>query len=206
MQPAHCRAEALPKPDSTSGALGDQMQFASPVQNLLPPGTKPELQFMVIETEIAKMMSQVQFILNHAGIGTAINYNSRRQASTPQTYDVITNYFDLPEESRRESFEIIMRLLDRGIGDYEALKAHAVRRKFNPLHWMTWLVRLPLTLMEHAGLLGHDKMREAVIGWYGKFLQFLMGALLLLACIVLGLKVPWKEILASLVQRLLTSI
>ena len=119
-----------------------------------------------------------------------------------KAYDLILDYFRLPRRSgyEHETFEEVMRCLNNGVGFLEARKRRAFWEMFNPIFWVAWLLRLPITVMERAGFGGSAKGQEMMAAGYVRFVKIAVGVILILACLKLGVEVPWREILHRVIQ------
>jgi hypothetical protein len=183
------------------------MAFACPIEGLVPPSIPEGDRYYYIEQEIYRLMRIVHRDLNFAGVPTGIYYkhwDPVEQKDEREDYDTILDYFRLPrEQSARQAFEAVMGVLEQGVGIYAARLSQARWELFNPITWAAYAVRIPITIMERAGLVGHEKTTEMVLGGYARVMKFLMIAILCLILILLGAKVPWKEIITGLVNLLL---
>jgi hypothetical protein len=68
---------------------------------------------------------------------------------------------------------MLLASLDRGIGLYEEWRKSAIYRKFNPLHWVAYLLALPLTILERAGL-SIEETHSWLLATYGWFVRILV--------------------------------
>ena len=102
-------------------------------------------------------------------------------------FDLVQNYFDLlGMAGPLESIGRLVSALDQGIGYYGDLKRTAFWRMFSPVTWLAWFVRLPLTVLERAGVASSNRI-------YGWFIQGLVALILALVAQKLGL--PLDKIL-----------
>jgi hypothetical protein len=175
------------------------IDLAQPIEKLLP-GVPEQMRSMRIPEEINKLMRLVFWDLNFfARVPTGVYYKDRNVVDNQEErrrYDLILDYFPLPREAGREhmAFESVMDVLNEGIGVLEARMKQARRELFNPLIWMAYLIRMPVTVMEWAGFGTHEKTQDLLIGAYARFMKIMMGVILILVTLLLGVKVPWKEI------------
>ena len=95
-----------------------------------------------------------------------------------------------------------MRVLTQGVGVCEARLSNAKREIFNPVVWAAYVIRLPITVMERAGLVGHEKTQELVLGGYARFMKIMMALIISLSALLIGVKVPWKEIVTAIIHGL----
>jgi hypothetical protein len=71
-----------------------------------------------------------------------------------QEFDLIQSVFEigrLPQSHalRRET----VHQLEEAIGIYEAIQRRERRQLFSPITWLAWLIRIPLAVLDRAGLL-----------------------------------------------------
>lgn len=102
----------------------------------------------------------------------------------------------------QQAYEFVMHVLDQGIGIHTLRLKLAKRELFNPVIWMAHLIRLPITIMERAGLASHSKGQEVLVSTYGWFMRIAMGALVLIIIGHYGAKIPWSEILSRAIKTI----
>jgi hypothetical protein len=88
----------------------------------------------------------------------------------------------------------VKQLVDR-------LKRHRERRDLG-VHQKS-AIRIPITVMERAGFGAHEKTQEMLLGGYGKFMRIAMALILSFLALILGVKVPWKEIVTGIINAIL---
>jgi|HubBroStandDraft_6_1064221.scaffolds.fasta_scaffold30862_3 hypothetical protein len=180
------------------------LEFACPLEDLVPANV-PEIQrVQYLDGEILRMMQGVHRAVNFAGVPTGVYYERRNpvdQENEREHYDLILDYQRLPrQDDAYKSFQAVMGVLEQAIGVYDVRLNQAKREIFNPVAWAAHLIRLPITVMERAGLVGHEKTVEMVLGGYAKFMRVAMSVILILIALLLGVKIPWKEIVARLLD------
>lgn len=175
-----------------------------PIEELIPPDIQMPERMGYLNREILKAMNVVWRGVNFAGVPTGVTrkrWDGIEQKDVERHYDVILDYFRLPRDTRpHDAYEAVMSVLEQAIGVYESRLKQAKWDFVNPVVWLAHLVRLPITVMERAGLMSHDKSAEIVLGGYGKFMKVAMSAILVLIALRLGVKLPWKEVFAKLVE------
>lgn len=180
------------------------MRFACSIEELLPANTPMPDRFELLEKEIHRMMHVVRRDINYAEVATAVvhkHWDPVERKSQEDRYDLILDYFRLPRErDAYKAYEAVMAALEQAIGVYEARLRRAKRDLFNPVVWAAHLIRLPVTVMEHAGLVGHEKTADMVLGGYAKFMKIAMGIIVGFIALLLGVKVPWKDIFVKIVE------
>lgn len=155
-----------------------QIDFARPLEELLPEGTTEVARPEIIEQQISRLQPLVSGFLFQAGIATTFTFSQpsfdrekdRVVMDPAGRYDVIIQYFELPGgdlgRARQEWFEKVMNVLEQGIGVYEARRARALREKFNPLSWLAGILRIPLIVLGRAGLLDTEEGPSVVLRGY----------------------------------------
>ena len=56
--------------------------------------------------------------------------------------------------------------------------------------------------MERAGLVGHEKTNEIVIGAYAKIMKYVMLVIIVFVAIKLGVSIPWKDVVMRALEFL----
>jgi hypothetical protein len=182
------------------------IQFAEPLENLIGPFKNAIERMHFLDQEIARLSLPVHHILNELGISTVVT----RGIGKPQVgdagidhpqeeekYDIVGNYLDgrVGSLEGQYSFDLLMRMVEEGIGVYQLRQEMAFRELFYPTVWLAYLVRLPLNVFERAGLVPEDK---TVVDIYAKILILVTAVLLALIALKFGIQIPWKEILPFL--------
>jgi hypothetical protein len=87
--------------------------------------------------------------------------------------------------------------LERGIGGYEEMQRASVRRAFNPISWMAWIVGIPIRVLELAGVPMDDASSKgvSVIAW---LLRLAMFVVVTFTAAKLGFSLPWDRLGAFL--------
>jgi hypothetical protein len=185
---------------------GGDIALAEPLEKLLPNVAK-ERQHIVLDQEITKLLRVVYWDLKYGGVDTEFIYGNTYGPLDKDTkrFRLPLDYPRLPREPGREhlSFQAMMRVLNDGLGVYEARLLQARRELFNPIIWAAHLIRLPITVMERAGFVGHEKTEELMLGGYVRFVKIIMSVILVLVALLLGVKVPWAEIVSSVLKWVL---
>lgn len=160
---------------------GDEIQFAPPIEQVIPtisPATDPLTRYKLIEREINRATKGVFGILNEAGIPTRISQTvwdpvlelEGQRQPREQVNDIIFDYFHLVRAGPNQRIsELLMRILDQGIGAYEMRLKRGLLELFNPLYWIAMLLHAPIWILTRAGLAGDDKM----LALYGTLIRLL---------------------------------
>jgi hypothetical protein len=159
-----------------------------------------------IEQEIQQTRRMVWWDLNYIGVPTGVVYSERPIPGLEpeeKKYDVIMDYFRLPRsENAHGAFVAVIDVLEQGIGLWKGRLRQAKLELFNPIIWAAKAIRLPITVMERAGFGANEKTQELLLGGYGKFMRIAMGLILMFLALILGLKVPWKEIVTAIIDTI----
>jgi len=182
------------------------IDLAQPLKKLLP-GVPEALWIQSIDLEISKGQRLVHWALNHFGVPTSTLYKDRYapEGEKPRQYDLVLDYFRLPRVSgeTHAPFEAVMSMMNQGIGVIEMHKRQTAWNLINPISWMAFLIRLPITVMERAGFMGHERTEELMLGAYAKFMRFVMAIILIFAAVRLGIKIPWQELFVKYIESML---
>ena len=118
-------------------------------------------------------------------------------------YDLIMDYFRLPREGDgHAAFQAVIDNLEQGIGLYKGRQKQAWWEMFNPIVWAARAIRIPITVMERAGFGAHEKTQEMMIGGYARFMKIAMALILSFMALLLGVKVPWKDIVTGIINTI----
>jgi hypothetical protein len=151
-----------------------------------------------IEREIRENLMVISYFLQEAGIATEgvfVKDDPGQVEQVKERYDLILDYFVmLNSHLYHQAFEALIARLDMGIGMYKARLRQAKRDLCSPVAWLAYLIRLPITILERAGLASHPDSQQIILTGYGKFLKTLIVLILLLIAVRLGVTIPWKEI------------
>ena len=50
------------------------------------------------------------------------------------------------------AFELLLGAIERGVGSYLYRRKVALREMFNPINWIAYMLRLPIVILERAGI------------------------------------------------------
>lgn len=180
------------------------VENARPIEELLPKGTdtSPANAFRVhqlIERQINRLIPLVSRYLSAAAINTRARFRYRGYpADEWREGDLVAGYFEnVPVEGRQERFERLMRCLETGIGVYEERQRGAIRDGLNPLYWLALTLRLPITVLEMAGLITTYEEHSQFVKAYVWLVKVVMLSVLILGATKLGISIPWGEILSA---------
>lgn len=156
-----------------------------------------------IEQEIRQLAPVVLWDLRWPRIPTTAWFGSLMSAGDKRReYNVITDYFRLPRAQHAQAcYEAVIEVLDNGIGVYKTRLHQAKRDMVNPIVWIASVVRLPITIMEHAGLATSEEGQRMALGVWGKIVRALWVVFLVLGAIHYGVKVPWSDIVTKLITE-----
>lgn len=159
-----------------------------------------------IEQEIQQTRRMVWWDLNWIGVPTGVIWTERPvRGLEPERkeFDVVMDYFRLPRaENPHAAFVAVIDVLQQGIGLWKGRLRQSKFELFNPVIWAAKAIRLPITVMERAGFGANEKSQELLLGGYGKFMRIAMGLILSFLALILGVKVPWKEIVTAIIDTI----
>lgn len=186
--------------------LPPDITFARPLSELIPAGTSKEHERWAIEQQINRLAPRASQYLAIARIDTRVDvsrweekdFGGRQMEKVSRDLDLIGNYFDLERNgSFLETHRMLMRSIEEGIGVYEALGRVAVRRMFSPISWIASVVRIPVTILERAGV-ESGEASSGVVRAYALLLRGVMLVILLFIAAKLGISLPWEKLLGFL--------
>jgi hypothetical protein len=123
-------------------------------------------------------MMMVSRDLIEIGVFTVVKYGKSHELDEEEemrSIDLILDYYRLPRDRNPHlAYEAVTDALEQGIGLYKARQKQAFREIFNPIIWLAYLIRLPITVMERAGMLGHEKTKEMALRVYGRIIQIMI--------------------------------
>ena len=174
------------------------LQFAQPIEKLLPPFKDTFERQHYLDAEIARLTPIVSLMLREVGLSTIFTRSNVNSHGAPiptkqESFDIITGYLHAPFGSLDGQRIVgpLITLLEEGIGTYLARQENARRELFYPTVWLAYILRLPITVLIRAGILPSG---EFVTNIYGKLLQAGMFVLIVLLSIKLGITIPWERL------------
>jgi hypothetical protein len=177
---------------------------ACPIEDFCSADMPLHERFAFLDREILKAMQIVHRAVNFAGVSTRVihrHWDSVEQKEVEQGYELILDYPRLPRGTRpQDAYESVMSVLEQAIGVYESRLRQSKWDFINPVVWIAYLIRLPITVLERAGLVSHDKTAEMMLGGYAKFMKYAMSVILVLLALRLGVKMPWKDLFLKLID------
>jgi len=153
-------------------------------------GTLPHYrQVDQLKEKISNHVELVGRALKRAGIPTIIERWSS-DADKKETIDVFLNIFGYLKSDRgtAEPYNVLLDLVNRGIGIYEARRKAEKRSFWNPLHWIGLLLKLPLSIIVEADLVSDEEARRTLFKIYARIIEILMLIILLLVADKLGVR------------------
>jgi hypothetical protein len=188
--------------------IGIYLRQAPPLVELLPGVSEMDARVVVIDQELNRLVPLVHSALERLTIPVVVTVSDYEHdlASEPlqmkevrKKYDLIGDYFQLPRDGgkRQDYFHLVLHTLERGIGGAEELKRRARLRMFNPVWWVAWVVGLPITILEMAGVPMDEATSKGitVVAW---LLRLAMFVAVSFAAAKLGFSVHWDKLLAFL--------
>jgi len=173
-----------------------ELQFARTLEELLPEGTSEAQRPFVIDRELNRLIPIIHRDLRRAEIPTHMAEVTRKPTKFDKKGDVVETVtvkgsdYDILENfhGHQNVFEGLMTLLERAIGVYQEWRDAAFRDLFNPLVWLAWFIRLPIFVLERAGL-QDEATASRVIQGYG----WIVRIAVLWVLIRLGGPIPWDK-------------
>lgn len=178
----------------------DQVRYARSLVELIPEliKTKKIDEHWIIEREINRLIPIIQNDLHLAHIETLIThktsdleYDDEKGVHKPKerksSYNLIRDYFELP--NKHEFFEMIIKSVERGIGWYLGRERNAFIEIFNPLSWLAFFIRVPIIIIQKAGIETSNKVVAESYAW---LIKIIMLILLIFIATKLGISIPWS--------------
>jgi hypothetical protein len=182
-----------------------------PLEELIPGETGDLSDQMVrrkaVEREINRLIPVVSDILVIAGVDAVFERTGYEDAEFGRSRKKVTVPIHIIEHSFNETqldldaYRFLMQTIERGVGAYQARYAVARREALSPISWAAWIVGLPLTVMNRAGFDSAEAASTAATVW-GWVIRFVMLTICLLIATRVGVSIPWKELLESLLTKL----
>ncbi len=175
-----------------------------PLEQLVPEIRNPVDRVVMLPREISRLTPIVYWILEEVGVPTRINCEEpdwdvgpagRMEKKVTRQYDLVTDFLD--HAGDQDWFERLVRVLEEGIGVYLSRMEVAQRERYNPLVWIAWIVRTPITVMEYAGIIPDN---HTVARIFAAVLQMLMFLILLFAAIRAGGTIPWGAVVRFMLK------
>lgn len=178
----------------------NEIDLAQPIEALIS-GYDASRGTQSIDLEIGKLQQLVQWDMRYIAVtNTTYLINDPdhigQEPDEPRRFDLVMDYFRLPRPMAREhaAFTGVMRMCNNAIGVLEARKRQTFWQMFNPIHWLAWVIRLPITILETAGFGGHTESQKMVLKIYKIAVSIAMLSLLVFGAIKAGIEIPWKEL------------
>jgi hypothetical protein len=144
-------------------------EHAAPLKLLIPEveGKQRHQEDWLIEREINRLEPMVSDALDLAGVETrmvmtrkALSEDSLKLKEVKSQYDLVMDY--LTSEDRLANLPYLMQTIERARGIYEHKKDRELKQLLNPITWIAALVRLPIIILEKAGLQGDEASSKVI--------------------------------------------
>ena len=145
--------------------------------------------------QINRLIPLVDEHLKRAGVPVVVT-----DRDTHEDYQLILEYYDLPDEFEFGSYERVIAAIEQGIGVHTDRKNEAAKERFYPHYWLGWLLGLPVIMLQRAGLMSEDAKSRLLVA-YGWFVRFLV--LLVLASLA---GIPIEEFFLRLLDKILPAV
>jgi hypothetical protein len=179
-----------------------ESQHAHRTLEVLVPGSEvPANRERLLHARINQLIPRVRNALWVAGIRTDMVSEEYEGSSledpkkVERRFDLIEHYFDHNHDL--QSYRYVIQALDRGIGVFEQKERHEFRQLFNPVTYLAWCLRLPITILERAGI-DVDEASSVMIRSYGWLVRLVMLLLLALLAKRLGITGVWDKVIQYL--------
>jgi hypothetical protein len=166
-----------------------------------------------VEREITEQMALVFNVLRRCGVQTRVSFSRSNFADNflgqsaekkeRVEYDLILDFFNVPRDVNwSQNMEALLQRLDMGIGIHKTHLPQAKWDLFNPAMWMAYIIRLPITVLERAGMMSHPTTQEKFLTVYAWVVQFATLALILIVAGHYGAKIPWSNIFSYVIKAI----
>jgi len=148
-----------------------------------------------IEEKISNLVEFVGRDLRRVGISTIIIQES---SGEKENIDVFLNIFQYLRSDNRtaRAFDMLLDLINRGIGVYEVGKNKEGWRLLNPLYWISYLLKVPVIIIKGADLVSDEEVKKTIFKIYAGVVKALMLIILYLFADKLGV----RNLIASIIK------
>ncbi|HEX6822290.1 MAG TPA: hypothetical protein VF123_09565 [Candidatus Sulfotelmatobacter sp.] len=171
-----------------------RVDTAPPLAKLIGKKAAKQNPVLAMEMKLNKLTLPVIYGMN--AIAMPHQVTVKLPSGREQKMSLVGDFLLFPDEWHHTKYKILIQRLDATIGIYEHRMRQAVRDWFNPLYWLGCAVRVPETILEHAGMLRTAQERERFLHGYAWVVRILYLAALVIAlawlAAKLGLKLPWE--------------
>ena len=105
----------------------------------------------------------------------------------PTHPDLVLDIFQLPHRLDAKIYDMLISTIDRGIGFYEIRKRTAFFELFSPLTWIAFIFRIPLIIIQRAGLSSEEEGPTQILQFYKWVVRFVILIILILIAKMLGI-------------------
>jgi hypothetical protein len=168
---------------------------------LVPPSQKPigptRKPITAVEQQLNKLVLSVARDMDMVGVrhGMTVSVGGVGKPDGKVQYDLLADFTIFPENYHQQRLEVLMHRLEMVIGAYEERKQNAIRDWFNPLFWLAAVIRIPVSILEFAGLISTYEEHSALIKFYGWAVRIaFLSVLVFLAAFLAqkaGISPPW---------------
>lgn len=168
---------------------------------------KPQVeQMQSLRSEINYLIPAVGLALRAANLSTVMVTTSKevddnhpvgriKFKEIKKEEDLLQNLLYLQRSQDAREHEMLIDVLDKGIGYYDGMRKAVMDAFCDPLKWLAIIIRLPVTLLEYANLLDNEQARSMIVKVYAWAIQIITAILLSLAATKLGLSIPWSSLI-----------
>ncbi len=150
-----------------------------------------------MEHLLNKLVSPVARDMDMVGVrhGVTVSGGGTGKPDRKVQYDLLADFTTFPDDYRQERLEALTHRLEMAIGAYEERKRDAIRDWFNPLFWIAAVIRIPVSILEFAGLISTYEENSAIIKFYGWAVRIAFLSVLVFLAAFLAKKtsfsLPW---------------
>lgn len=150
-----------------------------PLETLIP-SYDPAHRLTDLRSELNKMSISIHICFVRSGIPTSYQLEDRE-------FDLFVDFFEVisrQEVRHQDHRDLVIEALERAQGHYEKIRTRRRWNLINPVYWIAMLLRIPIAILEFAGVNSDDERTNNLFYWV---IQSLMAILLLLLILRLGL-------------------
>lgn len=150
-----------------------------------------------MEHQLNKLVLPVARDMDMVGVrhGMTVSGGGMGKPDRKVQYDLLADFTIFPDDYREQRLEALMHRLEMAIGAYEEHQRNAIRDWFNPLFWIAAVIRIPVSILEFAGLISTEEENSAVVKFYGCAVRIaFLSVLVFLAAFLAkktGIPLPW---------------
>jgi len=167
----------------------------TPLEELIPGDFTRRMRDMKIKEYICKLIPLVRESLFFGKINVAIlSTRYKRGRKVVREFDIILDLFDYLNGARTKPYDVVVNTLNQGIGYYENAEHRAFWELFNPLSWIAFILRIPLLIIQKAGLVSDEEVASKILIFYVWLVRIIILTGIAFLTAKLGISIPWHLI------------